>query len=180
MGAGVSRETLLKTPDLGPQAGAGGRLQALVQAVAGGARLVEIGAGPGLLGEHARAAARPDLRNVATDVVAVPGFHLVADALPLPFRDGSLDAVLVLDVIHNGARPGTSSPRRRAACDRAASSVRPALTASPACRASLSASVRCCPPQLSACLLQTLDGALSSLAPLLAPRASLRWAGPPA
>jgi SAM-dependent methyltransferase len=76
----------------------------LLAGLAPGARVLEVGAGPGFLVAHARAA-RPDLRYVATDVVAVPGADVAADALRLPFRDGSLDAVLLLDVVHHLARP---------------------------------------------------------------------------
>ncbi len=76
----------------------------LLAGLPAGARVLEVGAGPGFLAAHARAA-RPDLRYVATDVVAAPGSGVVADALRLPFRDGSLDAVLLLDVVHHLARP---------------------------------------------------------------------------
>ncbi len=76
----------------------------LLAGLAPGARVLEVGAGPGFLAAHARAT-RPDLRYVTTDVVPTPGTDVAADALRLPFRDGSLDAVLVLDVIHHLARP---------------------------------------------------------------------------
>jgi len=67
--------------------------------------VVEVGAGPGFLGEHARLH-RPDLRWVATDLLAVPWNDAVADALRLPFRDRSVDAVVGLDVVHHLADPG--------------------------------------------------------------------------
>lgn len=77
----------------------------LLTPLARGAWVLEVGAGPGFLAEHARAT-RPDLRYVATDVVAAsPSCHVAADALRLPFRSASLDAVVMLDVIHHLARP---------------------------------------------------------------------------
>jgi SAM-dependent methyltransferase len=69
-----------------------------------GARVLEIGAGPGLLADHARSR-RPDLRWISSDVVETPWNGLVADALRLPLRDGSVDAVMALDLIHHLARP---------------------------------------------------------------------------
>jgi len=69
------------------------------------ARVVEVGAGPGFLGEHARLH-RPDLRWIATDLLAVPWNDAAADALRLPLRDGSVDAVVGLDVVHHLADPG--------------------------------------------------------------------------
>jgi SAM-dependent methyltransferase len=106
---GVSRETLLEHRRIWarkPVLAAVYRpwFEELLAGLPPAARVIEIGAGPGFLGAHARAA-RPDLRYVATDVVAAPGSDVVADALRLPFRDGSLDAVLLLDVIHHLARP---------------------------------------------------------------------------
>ena len=69
-----------------------------------GARVLEIGAGPGFFSEYARAA-RPDLRWLSSDILAAPWNTLVADALELPFRDGAVDAVVGLDFIHHLARP---------------------------------------------------------------------------
>lgn len=71
-----------------------------------GARVVEVGAGPGFLTEHARRH-RPDLRWIATELLAVPWNDAVADAERLPFRDASIDAVVGLDVLHH-----LSAPRR--------------------------------------------------------------------
>jgi SAM-dependent methyltransferase len=71
-----------------------------------GARVVEVGAGPGFLTEHARLH-RPDLHWIATELLPVPWNDAVADAERLPFRDGSIDAVVGLDVLHH-----LSAPRR--------------------------------------------------------------------
>jgi SAM-dependent methyltransferase len=65
-----------------------------------GARVVEIGAGPGTLREYARRA-RPDLRWLATDLEPVPWNHVAADAGRLPLAGGSAGAVLGLDVLHH-------------------------------------------------------------------------------
>jgi SAM-dependent methyltransferase len=67
-------------------------------------RVVEIGAGPGLLARFARAR-RPDLHWVAADLIWAPWNQLSADAAHLPFRAGSVDTVVGLDVIHHLARP---------------------------------------------------------------------------
>ena len=69
-----------------------------------GGRVLEIGAGPGFLAVHARAR-RPDLRWVATDVLAAPWNELAADAGRLPFAAASFDAVVCLDLVHHLARP---------------------------------------------------------------------------
>ena len=68
-----------------------------------GARVLEVGAGPGLLAAHARR--RFPGRWVASDLLPVPGNDLAADALRLPVRDASLDGVAGLDVLHHLARP---------------------------------------------------------------------------
>lgn len=73
-------------------------------------RVVEVGAGPGLLAGYARAR-RPELHWAATDLIVAPWNHLTADATHLPFRTGSVDTVLGLDVIHHLARPSTSWAR---------------------------------------------------------------------
>ena len=56
--------------------------------------IVEIGAGSGNLKAHL-----PDV--VATDVVAGDWLDAVADAQALPFADGSLDAIVGVDVLHH-------------------------------------------------------------------------------
>jgi SAM-dependent methyltransferase len=65
---------------------------------------LEVGAGPGFLAEHARGRF-PKRRWLATDVMAAPWNDLVADALRLPLRDGSVAAVAALDLVHHLARP---------------------------------------------------------------------------
>lgn len=78
---------------------------ALLNEVPPGARVVEVGAGPGFLSEASRQR-RGDLRWLATDLSDADWNDVVADAHRLPLRDGSVDAVLGLDVIHHLARPG--------------------------------------------------------------------------
>jgi SAM-dependent methyltransferase len=68
------------------------------------ARVLEVGAGPGFFAEHA-ARHRPDLRWISSDLLATPWNHLVADALRLPIRSRSVDAIVGLDFIHHLARP---------------------------------------------------------------------------
>jgi SAM-dependent methyltransferase len=77
---------------------------ALLAAAPPGARVLEVGAGPGLLEPRARRT-RPDLRWVASDIHAVPWNDLAADAGRLPLRDASVDTVVGLDVLHHLARP---------------------------------------------------------------------------
>ena len=77
---------------------------ALLEAAPRGARVLEIGAGPGLLEPRAREKRR-DLRWVASDIHAVEWNDLAADAGRLPLRDGSVGAVVGLDVLHHLARP---------------------------------------------------------------------------
>jgi SAM-dependent methyltransferase len=69
-----------------------------------GARVLELGAGPGLLSAYARER-RPDLRWIAADILPAPWNDLAADGLRLPFADGTVDAALVFDTIHHLARP---------------------------------------------------------------------------
>ena len=77
----------------------------LLGTVVPGSRVLEVGAGPGLLSSYARAR-RPDLRWVASDLIAVPWNDVVADGLALPFPAGAFDAILALDLVHHLARPG--------------------------------------------------------------------------
>jgi len=65
-----------------------------------GARVLEVGAGPGFLAAAARER-RPDLRFVSSDLLAARWNDVVADASRLPFATGSVDAVLGLDVLHH-------------------------------------------------------------------------------
>jgi SAM-dependent methyltransferase len=68
------------------------------------ARVLEVGAGPGLFAPHARAA-RPDLRWVALDLIEAPWNDVAADAQALPFRDATFDAVAGVDFVHHLATP---------------------------------------------------------------------------
>jgi SAM-dependent methyltransferase len=77
----------------------------LVSGLPMGARVLEVGAGPGFLAPYVRAQ-RPDLRFVASDILATPWNDLVANALRLPVAAESVDAVVGLDFIHHLARPG--------------------------------------------------------------------------
>jgi SAM-dependent methyltransferase len=76
----------------------------LLERIPRGARVLEIGAGPGFLSAHARAT-RPDLAWVASDLLPAPWNSLVANALCLPCRGHSVDAVVGIDVLHHLGRP---------------------------------------------------------------------------
>ena len=78
----------------------------LLAGVPQGARVLEVGAGPGRFAEHARPR-RPDLRWIASDLLAAPWNDLAADALRLPFREGTFDGVLGVDLLHHLARPAS-------------------------------------------------------------------------
>jgi SAM-dependent methyltransferase len=77
---------------------------ALLDAVPGGGRVLEAGAGPGFLEEAARER-RPDLRWIASDLHPAPWNDLAADAARLPLAAASVDAVVGLDVLHHLAAP---------------------------------------------------------------------------
>jgi len=77
---------------------------ALTAALPQGARVLEVGAGPGFLAEHARAR-RPDLSWIASDILAVPWNDMAANGLSLPFGAARFQAVVGLDFIHHLARP---------------------------------------------------------------------------
>jgi SAM-dependent methyltransferase len=77
---------------------------ALLGAAPRGARVLEVGAGPGLLCEEARTT-RPDLRFFASDLHLAPWNALAADAGRLPLSAASLETVVGLDVLHHLARP---------------------------------------------------------------------------
>lgn len=77
---------------------------ALLREAADARRVLEVGAGPGFLGAHARRR-RPDLRWIATDIVTAPWNDVVADAGRLPFASATFDTVTCLDLIHHLARP---------------------------------------------------------------------------
>lgn len=78
--------------------------EALLKGVPSGARVLELGSGPGFL-HHYAACRRRDVRWVSSDLVETPWNDVVADALRLPFRTRSVDAVLALDLVHHLARP---------------------------------------------------------------------------
>jgi SAM-dependent methyltransferase len=69
-------------------------------------RVLEVGAGPGFLSEYVRRAL-PGRSWLATDVLPAPWNDLVADGLRLPFRDGGVDGIAAMDLIHHLARPAT-------------------------------------------------------------------------
>jgi SAM-dependent methyltransferase len=69
-------------------------------------RVLEVGAGPGFLRSYARSA-RPDLRLAASDIEKAPWQDLATDCMRLPFRNGSLDTIVGLDVLHHLAHPAS-------------------------------------------------------------------------
>jgi len=77
---------------------------ALLAEAGRGARVLEVGAGPGFLSARARER-RPDLRWTASDLHPLPWNSLAADAGRLPLADGSVGAVVGLDVLHHFANP---------------------------------------------------------------------------
>lgn len=78
--------------------------ESLLEAMRPSARVLEVGAGPGLLSEHAREH-RSDLAWVASDLLKAPWNNLVADGLRLPFADQTFDAIAAVDLVHHLARP---------------------------------------------------------------------------
>ncbi len=78
--------------------------ESLLSTAPPGARVLEVGAGPGLLAAYAREQ-RPDLRWIASDIHPASWNHVAADAVRLPFRSASFGAVVGLDILHHVARP---------------------------------------------------------------------------
>jgi SAM-dependent methyltransferase len=78
---------------------------ALLEPLAKGSRVLEVGAGPAFLSAHARRT-RPDLRWIASDLLSSPDNDLVADAVRLPLGDATVDALVGFDVIHHLVKPG--------------------------------------------------------------------------
>lgn len=76
----------------------------LVSLAAPGARVLEVGAGPGLLSEWAHRH-RPDLRWIAADILPASWNDLAADASALPLREQGVDLLVGIDVLHHLARP---------------------------------------------------------------------------
>ena len=77
---------------------------ALLEEAPRGARVLEVGAGPGFLSARARVR-RKDLLWTASDLHPAPWNSLAADAGRLPVADGSVGAVVGLDVLHHLERP---------------------------------------------------------------------------
>jgi SAM-dependent methyltransferase len=69
-----------------------------------GARVLEVGAGPGFLTAFARRW-RADLSLWSCDVIANPWNDFAANGESLPIRSASLDAVLAFDLIHHLGDP---------------------------------------------------------------------------
>jgi SAM-dependent methyltransferase len=80
--------------------------EALLAACPSGGRVLEVGAGPGLLAAHA-AGRRPDLRFVSSDLHPARWNSIAADASRLPFVPGRLSAVVGLDVLHHLSDPAS-------------------------------------------------------------------------
>jgi SAM-dependent methyltransferase len=74
--------------------------EALLAVAPRGARVLEVGAGPGFLGAAARES-RPDLRWTSSDLHPAPWNDVAADAGRIPFADAAVDAVVGLDVLHH-------------------------------------------------------------------------------
>jgi SAM-dependent methyltransferase len=77
---------------------------ALLRLAPPGGFVLEVGAGPGLLSDHAHER-RPDLSWTATDLIPAPWNDVAADAERLPLRGRSVDAILGLDTLHHLRSP---------------------------------------------------------------------------
>jgi SAM-dependent methyltransferase len=77
---------------------------ALLDSIRTSSRVLEVGAGPGLFSEYARAH-RPEMHWLATDILEAPWNQLVADGSRLPIRNASVDAVAAFDLVHHLADP---------------------------------------------------------------------------
>jgi SAM-dependent methyltransferase len=77
---------------------------ALLAGLPPGARVVEVGAGPGFLSAHARGRAA-GITWVSTEILETPWNDVVADGLRLPFQPLTFDAVVAFDLVHHLARP---------------------------------------------------------------------------
>lgn len=70
----------------------------LLGCAAGSAPVIEVGSGPGLLKEHA-----PHV--IATDLTPGAWLDLACDACALPFRSGTVGALVMVDVLHHLPHP---------------------------------------------------------------------------
>ena len=119
---------------------------ALLDAAPRGARVLEVGAGPGFL-EAARRR-RPDLRWIASDLLPAPWNDVAADAGRLPFSGAPSRRGRGPRRAAPPARlPPTSSPRRRACCGREGGS----RSSSPGSRPSRTRSTAGCTRRAAAC-----------------------------
>ena len=90
-------------------------------------RTLEVGGGIGNLKEFAETSG---LDIISTDIQAAPWLDVVCDAHALPFAPGSLDNIVMFDVLHHLHRPRrffTEAERALAACGRIIL-VEPAIT----------------------------------------------------
>jgi SAM-dependent methyltransferase len=69
-----------------------------------GARVLEVGAGPGFLAAFAREA-RPDLLWLSSDLIPAPWNDVAAEAGALPVERGRFDAVVAVDALHHLPAP---------------------------------------------------------------------------
>jgi arylsulfatase A-like enzyme/SAM-dependent methyltransferase len=76
----------------------------LLEGIPEGARVLEVGSGPGLPAEAARWR-RPELRWISSDLLVTPWNDLAADAGRLPLATGSVDVVVGIDVLHHLPKP---------------------------------------------------------------------------
>lgn len=79
----------------------------LAELVPQGARVLDVGAGDGLLARRVLDA-RPDLTMCGVDVLVRPRTHVPVtpfDGTTLPFPDDAFDAVMMVDVLHHAADP---------------------------------------------------------------------------
>ncbi|MCL2640206.1 MAG: class I SAM-dependent methyltransferase, partial [Phycisphaerales bacterium] len=67
----------------------------------GGDTILELGGGSGNFKEYFQTHHAGKGTLIASDVVATPHCDLVADAMALPFADGSLDNIVMMDVLHH-------------------------------------------------------------------------------
>jgi SAM-dependent methyltransferase len=79
--------------------------QHLTELLPRGARVLDVGSGDGLLAMRVMAL-RPDISIRGVDVLARPTSHIpveIFDGVRLPFPDRSVDAVMMVDVLHHAS-----------------------------------------------------------------------------